>query len=1155
MSKQYTYIERRIPATPRNKRLTDAIAAASLTGGGYIGGGGGASYWQLVTTDADGNALAEEDQYLVPVGNYSVVSTADVVAYSKGDHDIVLPIASASALGAVMIGEGLRVDDEGKVHATSTGGIGGIDFGGEGNVFSEATLSADGKKITFTRGLTALTTENYSSTLDEKYVKIDGNAASATKLQTARRIWGQLFDGTAPISGDMTEVGSITASGTIKTSGDVIAYSTGSGDIALPIASSSALGAIKVGKNLTITDDGTLNAEAGGVSSWNDLTDKPTTLAGYGITDAVKASDFTTHIKNTAIHITADERTNWNDTNSKKHTHNNKTVIDGITSDNVTNWNDANSKKHSHSNKSVIDGISSTNVSNWNDANAKKHTHSNKSYLDSINQNLSKTSDVTFKSVAATGEVIAYSTGSGDITLPIASSSALGAIKVGNGLSIDSNGVLSATGAGSIAGIITSPNTGNVLTGATLSADGKTITFTKNLTAITTANYTTTLDTRYVKKSGDTMTGALVLPAGSTSATDKGLRFPVGSTNYTALRHNGTDALVISGAKADDTIYIRPNGTSSTTGEATLDKSGNFATAGDVIAYSTGSGDITLPIASSTALGTIKVGSGLSIASDGTLSATGSGSIAGINISPNTGNVLTGATLSADGKTITFAKDLTALTTANYASTLDSKYLKLTGGALTGALALPTGSSSNTDKGLRFSVGGTHYTVLRYNGTDALILSGAQANDTIYFRPNGTGETAGQATLNTNGVLALSGQLTSSVATGTAPISVSSTTLCTNLNTDMLDGTHKDGLFTQFANLNDKVYITIGGNQKNITVAYATSAGKLSTSHTFWGKTFNGTQDVSGDMTGVGSITASGVIKTTSDVIAYSTGSQTAPFKYWYPSVDDSGNISWVDSVSTTNPKPKNIRGPKGDKGTSISKVEQTTTSTADGGTNKITCTLSDGTTSTFSIKNGSKGSTGATGPQGPAGPTGATGPAWSGGTISSDIRIQRTNAGLYLAYGAGTNAWRIWQNSSGSYNLYFQCMDQSSAAFYITKTGSYGKPSDIRLKNVLYDVTDVLSKIDTIKPFYYTLKDDNTNETKIGISAQDLNVVYPELVLQGEYVKDWEDYCLGVDYSTLSVIAIQAVRELHALVKSQQSKIDELEKRLSIWNQNNYSN
>ena len=51
-----------------------------------------------------------------------------------------------------------------------------------------------------------------------KVATIDGNVASATKLQTARTLWGQSFDGSANVSGDMTGVGNITASGTIKSS-------------------------------------------------------------------------------------------------------------------------------------------------------------------------------------------------------------------------------------------------------------------------------------------------------------------------------------------------------------------------------------------------------------------------------------------------------------------------------------------------------------------------------------------------------------------------------------------------------------------------------------------------------------------------------------------------------------------------------------------------------------------------------------------------------------------------------------------------------------------------------------------------------------------------------------------------------------------------
>ena len=61
--------------------------------------------------------------------------------------------------------------------------------------------------------------------------------------------------------------------------------------------------------------------------------------------------------------------------------------------------------------------------------------------------------------------------------------------------------------------------------------------------------------------------------------------------------------------------------------------------------------------------------------------------------------------------------------------------------------------------------------------------------------------------------------------------------------------------------------------------------------------------------------------------------------------------------------------------GVGIASVEQTTTSTDDGGTNVVTVTLDDGTATQFSIKNGSTGATGATGAQGPQGEKGEQGP------------------------------------------------------------------------------------------------------------------------------------------------------------------------------------
>lgn len=86
-------------------------------------------------------------------------------------------------------------------------------------------------------------------------------------------------------------------------------------DYTLPIASASELGGFKVGENLEITSDGTLNATASGNGDmtkavydtnddgivdaaesvpWSGVTSKPTTVAGYGITDTYTKTEVDT---------------------------------------------------------------------------------------------------------------------------------------------------------------------------------------------------------------------------------------------------------------------------------------------------------------------------------------------------------------------------------------------------------------------------------------------------------------------------------------------------------------------------------------------------------------------------------------------------------------------------------------------------------------------------------------------------------------------------------------------------------------------------------------------------------------------------------------------------------------------------------------------
>lgn len=98
---QYKYVEVQIPATPRNKRLTDSIQLAAQTGsGGGIGYPSTPQYWELATVKEDGTVLEESQYYLRPISGKHVVVPGDVVAFADGgEYASGLPVADFDTFG------------------------------------------------------------------------------------------------------------------------------------------------------------------------------------------------------------------------------------------------------------------------------------------------------------------------------------------------------------------------------------------------------------------------------------------------------------------------------------------------------------------------------------------------------------------------------------------------------------------------------------------------------------------------------------------------------------------------------------------------------------------------------------------------------------------------------------------------------------------------------------------------------------------------------------------------------------------------------------------------------------------------------------------------------------------------------------------------
>ena len=109
------------------------------------------------------------------------------------------------------------------------------------------------------------------------------------------------------------------------------------------------------------------------------------------------------------------------------------------------------------------------------------------------------------------------------------------------------------------------------------------------------------------------------------------------------------------------------------------------------------------------------------------------------------------------------------------------------------------------------------------------------------------------------------------------------------------------------------------------------------------------------------------------------------------------------------------------------------------------------------------------------------------------------------------------------------------------TIAGDLNVNSDARLKANIISLGSTLSKLLQIDGKSYTMKKDESEKQKIGLLAQDIEKVFPELVSESHGIK-------SVNYQGLVPVLINALKEQQneiKILKQQQSEIDELKTML----------
>lgn len=311
-----------------------------------------------------------------------------------------------------------------------------------------------------------------------------GNASSSSKLLTARTIWGQSFNGTANVSGNMTGVGNITMSGNIYMSNARNIYAKNTDGSDMPIFYTNSNNELVIGSgNAQKTANTYLSGYSITFRTSTSLNERMKIMSNGNVGIGTSTPQAKLDIKGLQdlIHLQAeaDGKSEYNYIRAYNTDYDSSFRL--VEASNKILW-----FQYGKGGSNQLYGVNISGMSS-----------------EAIKEFRVKAKDSFFEgNVKASGDVVAYQSGTWDIVRPIAGKDALGMIKVGSGLSIDVNGVLSSTGGGgSIAGV--TPGTAGDFV-YELASSGNNIVYNRK-------TFASVLDGRYVKKAGDTMSGALTI--------------------------------------------------------------------------------------------------------------------------------------------------------------------------------------------------------------------------------------------------------------------------------------------------------------------------------------------------------------------------------------------------------------------------------------------------------------------------------------------------------------------------------------------------------------------------------------------------------------------------------------------------------------------
>lgn len=151
-------------------------------------------------------------------------------------------------------------------------------------------------------------------------------------------------------------------------------------------------------------------------------------------------------------------------------------------------------------------------------------------------------------------------------------------------------------------------------------------------------------------------------------------------------------------------------------------------------------------------------------------------------------------------------------------------------------------------------------------------------------------------------------------------------------------------------------------------------------------------------------------------------------------------------------------------------------------------------------------------------------------------------SGGGTLGTSNGTTALR-WTNSGNVGIGTSTPTDKLSVVGNITATGTISSSSDIRFKTNIHPLTSTLSAVLSLQPITYNWKPDFKGynaQRQLGFSAQELEKYFPEIVQTDK------DGYKALDYSRMTSVLVQAIKDQQQELDRLKAKMERLEKLMT---------